>query len=69
VDGDAALLVGALDDDAGDAGGLQLVAEILADLDVFLQELAIFLLARVPARVPGAVDAQAKSGGINFLTH
>ena len=52
-----------------DAGGLELVAQIFADLDVFLQELAILLLARVPARVPGPVDAQTQTGRIDLLTH
>src|SRR5262249_50288707 len=58
MDGNAALLVWAFDHDARDTGGLQLVAEIFADLDVFLQQLAVFLLARIPARVPGTVDAE-----------
>ncbi len=61
MNGDAALLVRALDHHAADAGGLQLVAEIVANLDVFLKELAVFLLAGVPARIPGAVDAQAQA--------
>src|SRR5262249_42555932 len=69
VDRHAALLVRALDHDAADAGGLELVAQIVADLDVFLQELAILLLARVPARVPGPVDAQTQAGRIDLLTH
>src|SRR6185312_8511417 len=69
VNGDAALLVRTFDHDAGNARGLQLVAEIFADLDVFLQELAILLLARVPARVPGPVDAQTQAGRIDLLTH
>src|SRR6202007_91339 len=41
----------------------------VADLDVFLQELAILLLARVPARVPGPVDVQTQTGRIDLLTH
>src|SRR6202522_801197 len=69
VDGDAALLVRTLDHDAAHAGSLELVVEIFADLDVFLQELAILLLARVPARVPGPVDAQTQTGRIDLLTH
>src|SRR6202012_4492420 len=69
VDGHAALLVRALDHNAADTGGLELVAQILADLDVFLQELSILLLARVPARVPGPVDAQTQAGRIDLLTH
>ena len=69
VDRHAALLVRALDHDARHAGGLELVAQILADLDVFLQELAVLLLARVPARVPGPVDAETQAGRIDLLTH
>src|SRR5690348_3021395 len=49
VDGDAALLVRALDHDARHAGLFQLVLQVIADLDVLLQELAVLLLARVPA--------------------
>src|SRR6185437_16046129 len=69
VDGDAALLVRALDDHAADAGLLQPFAQVAADLDVFLQQLSVFLLARVPTRVPGTVDAQAKPVRIDLLTH
>ena len=69
MDRDAALLVRALDDDARHAGLLELVAQVFADLDVFLQELAVLLLARVPARVPGAVDAEAQPDRIDLLTH
>src|SRR6185437_14093987 len=69
MDRHAALLVRALDHDTADTGGLELVAQILADLDVFLQELPILLLARVPARVPGPVDAQTQAGRIDLLTH
>ena len=45
VDRDAALLVRTLDDDARHAGLLQPFAQMLADLDVFLEQLAVFLLA------------------------
>src|ERR1700759_2095620 len=69
VDGDAALLVRTLDHDLRHAGRLELVAQVVADLDVFLEQPPEILLAGVPARIPGAVDAEAKTDRINFLTH
>src|SRR5438552_12626395 len=42
---------------------------MVADLDVFLQQPAVILLARVPARVPGSIDAEPEARGINLLTH
>src|SRR5262249_28063397 len=69
MDRDAALLVRTLDDHAGNARGLQLVREVLADLDVFLQKLAVILLAGIPAGIPRAVDAEAQARRVNLLTH
>src|ERR1051326_4521587 len=48
VNGDAALLVRALDHDAADAGLLEPFRQGIADLDVFLQQLAVVLLAGIP---------------------
>ena len=69
VNGDAALLVRALDDDLGDRGLLELLHELGADLDVFMQQRAVFGLAGEPARVPGAVDPETQPDRIDFLTH
>src|SRR5262245_47571579 len=66
---DAALFVRPFDHDARYAGLFQLVLQVIADLDVLLQELAILLFARVPARIPGAIDAEPKPDRIDLLTH
>src|SRR6185437_7923938 len=69
VNGDAALLVRALDDDLGHRRLLELLHQLVADLDVFMQQRAVFGLPGIPARVPGAVDADPKPNWIDFLTH
>src|SRR3546814_9771169 len=69
VDGDAGLLGRPFDDDAGDAGLGQTLLEILADLQILVQQTGILLVAGIPARVPGAVDAEAEPDRIDFLTH
>ena len=40
-----------------------------ADLDVLVQQLAVFALGREPARIPSAVDAEAQPDRIDLLTH
>src|SRR5262249_30211760 len=69
MDGDAALLVRALDDDLRHRGLLQFLEQRLADLHVFMEERAVGGLAGIPPRVPGAVDAKPKPDRIDFLTH
>ena len=69
VDGDAALLVRALDDDLRDRGLLQHLHEGGADRHILMKQLAVLALLREPARIPGAVDAEAKPDRIDFLTH
>ena len=69
MDGDAALLVRALDDDARHRRLLELLHQLVADLDVFVQQRAVFVFARIPAGVPGAVDAETQADRIDFLTH
>ena len=66
---DAALLVRPLDDDLRDRGLLQALHQNLADLHVLVQELAVFVLAGEPARIPGPVDAETQADRIDFLTH
>ena len=69
VNGDAALLVRALDDDLGDAGLTALLHDVIAHAHVFVQQPAVLAAASEPAAVPGAVDAEAQADGIDFLTH
>lgn len=58
-----------LDHDAGDGRLLQLLVQDLADLDVLVQQLAVFLLAGEPAGIPGPVDAKTQTDRIDLLTH
>src|SRR5207253_9827278 len=69
VDGDAALLVRTLDHDAGDGRLLELLVQDLADLDVLVQQLAVLVLAGIPAGIPGPVDAETQPDRIDLLTH
>src|SRR5262249_51927193 len=69
VDGDAALLVRTLDHDARDRSLLQFLVQDLADLDVFVQQLAVLVLAGEPAGIPGPVDAETQAYRIDLLTH
>src|SRR6202034_2209040 len=57
----------ALDIDAADAGRFQPVLQLLAQLDVFVQQVGVFLL-REPARLPTLVVAQPKTVRMCFLT-
>src|SRR5690606_33601311 len=65
----AALLVRTLDHDLRDAGLLQLVHQVGADLQVLMEELAVFGVVGEPAALPGAVDTEAEANRINLLTH
>src|SRR5690606_39907240 len=69
VDRHAALAVRTLDDDLGDRGGLEVFQKSRTDLQVFLQQGAVFALVGEPAAVPGAVDAEAEVDRIDFLAH
>src|SRR5215831_6104433 len=69
VNGDTTFLVRALDKDARHTSLLQLVGKIVPDLDVFLEELAVLLLVRVPARIPSPVHSEPKPDRIDLLTH
>src|SRR5207253_4566294 len=65
----AALLVRALDYDLRHRGLLQRFEQVLADLHVLVQQLAVVVLARIPARVPRPVDTKTQPDRIDFLTH
>src|SRR5580704_8277057 len=68
-DGDAALLMRALDHDARDRGLLQFLVQDLPNLDVLVQQLAVLGLAGEPAGIPGPVDAETQPDRIDLLTH
>src|SRR5262245_50650653 len=65
--GDAALLVRPLDHDLRHRRLLEVFHQFLADLNVLVQELAVLGLAGVPARIPGAVDAEPQADWIDLL--
>src|SRR3954467_552220 len=69
MDGDAALLVRTLDDYPGDGRLLELLVQDLADLDILMQQLAVFVLAGEPTGIPRPVDAETQPDWIDLLTH
>src|SRR5262249_18354419 len=69
LNGDPALLVRPLDHDLRHRGLLKILHQLLADLHILMQQLAVLVLARVPARVPGTVDAEPQADRIDLLTH
>src|ERR1043166_8375942 len=69
LDRHAALLVRTLDHDLGHRRLLQGFRQLLADQHVLVQQPAVVVLARVPARVPRPVDAETQADRIDLLTH
>src|SRR3546814_14847689 len=69
MDRDAALLVRTLDDHLGDTGLLQFLHEVCANLQVLMEELAIFGIVGKPAAITGTIDAETEADRIDFLTH
>src|SRR5690606_25466757 len=69
VNGHPALLVRTLDHDARNGSLLELLAQLFTDLQVLVQEPAIFGARGEPARIPGPVDAEAQADRIDFLAH
>src|SRR5262249_24094876 len=67
--GDPALLVRPLDHDLRHRRLLEILHQLLADLHILVQELPVLALARVPARIPGTVDAEPQADRIDLLTH
>ena len=67
--GDLHLAVGALDFNLCDAGGIELVLQILTDVVVLDDQIADLILTGIPTRVPIFNYADAQSMGINFLSH
>src|SRR5258707_8704306 len=69
MDRHATLLVRTLDHDPGDRRLLQFLVQHLADFDILMQQLAVFVLAGVPTGIPRPVDAETQSDWIDLLTH
>src|SRR6266436_4484603 len=69
VDRHAALLVRTLDHDPGHRRLLQFLVQDLADLDILVQQLAVFVLAGEPTGIPRPVDAETQPDWIDLLTH
>src|SRR5262245_27437601 len=69
MDRHPALLVRTLDHDLRHRRLLELLHQLFADLHVLVQELAVVVLAGIPARVPGPVDAEPQPDRIDLLTH
>src|SRR6202042_1184980 len=69
VDCHAALLVRTLDHNPGDGRLLELLVQDLADFDILVQQLAVFVLAGEPTGIPRPVDAETQPDWIDLLTH
>src|ERR1700731_4079229 len=69
VDRHAALLVRTLDHNPGDGRLLQFLVQDLADFDILVQQLAVFVLAGEPTGIPRPVDAETQADWIDLLTH
>src|SRR5712671_5837531 len=69
MDRHPALLVRTLDHDSRDRCLLQFLVQDLADLDILVQQLAVFVLAGEPTGIPRPVDAETQSDWIDLLTH
>src|SRR6202011_4937876 len=69
MDRHPALLVRTLDHNPGDGRLLQFLVQDLADFDILVQQLAVFVLAGEPTGIPRPVDAETQSDWIDLLTH
>ena len=68
VDADLGVVV-PLDLDLGDAGAVEGLFQVVADLLVLHQQVAYQFVAGIPAGVPILDDAHAQAVGIDFLSH
>src|ERR1700682_53904 len=69
MDRHGALLVRTLNHDPGDRRLLQFLVQDLADFDILVQQLAVFVLAGEPTGIPRPVDAETQPDWIDLLTH
>src|SRR5882672_9294245 len=69
MDRHAALLVRPFNHDLGHRRLLELLGQRVANFHVLVQELAVLVLARIPPRVPRAVDTETQTCRIDLLTH
>src|SRR5438477_421345 len=69
VNGDAGVLRGPLDRDLSNRGVRQFLLEIVADLDILVQDRRKVLAVGVPLRRPVPIDGEAKASRMNFLSH
>src|SRR3984957_9658713 len=69
VDRHAGLLVRSLDHNPGDGRLLEFLVQDLADFDILMQQLAVFVLAGEPTGIPRPVDAETQPDWIDLLTH
>ena len=69
VNGDAAFFMRALNHHARNTGLTQVFEQHGADFQIFMQQIGVFALICIPARLPSAVDAEAHANRINLLSH
>ena len=68
-DRDASIVGRTFDQNARDAGVLQLFTKESTDAEVFAERAGKVTADRIPARRPVARNGKAEAGRINFLTH
>jgi hypothetical protein len=68
-DGNPCVLCRALDDDAANGCVRQLLLQVVANLNVFLEHLRKVLAVGIPAGSPVTRDRKTKSGRMNLLSH
>src|SRR6266404_920451 len=67
--GDATTIGGALDENLGHRGRLELLLQQLANVTIFGKQFAELFLAGVPLGTPIVIDSNAQADWIGFLTH
>ena len=69
VDENADLRGASFDFDFRDAGGVEQILEVFADLEILDEEIADLFVLSVPSGIPIRDDADAQTVRINLLTH
>ena len=69
VEEDGDDVVAPLDLDLGNAGAVQGLLQVLADLLILDDQIADLLITGIPTGIPVFDDAHAQAVGINFLSH
>ena len=69
MEGDTDAVPSAFDDDLGEAGVLEFVAEVSTDGKVLVELIGVVLATGIPLGAPVLVDSEAECDRIYFLAH